>query len=455
MQLGIEVGSDAIAMAALDGSGSLVASVSVRDMSIDGALNRGFASLNPEILESVSCVVIVIHDEIQAGQLQQTAVLRLSGPAHPALGPLAVWPSELSARIGHLVETISGGATLAGTSISEPDWKRVADFARRAAEAGVLGFAVCAAGSPTRPDLEESCAEAIASAAQGLSITLSHTLGGSGLRDRENAAVLNAALRPWAAGFSEAIERTLNTHGIDAPAYVARTSGGAVVLEYFRQNPIVCIDGASGCLFAGAAHLAKLSDAVVVDAGRDGIRSVILESGEMPTRPESFYDSAVRMSVAEVAYEQLAWEDLNLGVAPPHRVGQPARPDPGNRQLNLAAALTIGGFNSPMIVVGPRAMDLAPELVPENAEFAAAVGAARSPVRAELERVIRVDELRTLAQAVEQATEDALNLALEAGADRATIRIERLAHAPMSYLPPGFHRIVVRSAGEPKSAVSA
>lgn len=344
---------------------------------------------------------------------------------------------------------------MAGTGISDPDLRQVADLARRATDAGVPRIAVCGAGSPTRPDLEESCAEAITSVAPELSITLSHTLGGSGLRDRENAAVLNAALRPWAAAFSETLEETLKSHGIHAPVYVARTSGGAVVLEHFRQFPIVCIDGASGCLFAGAAHLANLSDAVVVDAGHDGIRSVILESGRLPTRPESSYDSAIRMSVAEVAYEQLAWKDLNLRPFPPHHLGPPARSEPRNRHLNLAAALMLGSFNSPMIVVGPRAMELAPELVPEYALFAAAVGAARSPVRAELERVIRVDETRTLAQALAQAQEDAVNLSVEAGADRVTIRIERLEHAPMSYLPPGFHRVAVGAAGEPKSARSA
>ena len=455
MHLGIEVRSDAVALAVIDRSDSLAASVSVEAASMTDALNRGLASLKAEIVEAISCVLIAIHPEAQAGQLQKTAVIRLSGPAHPALRPLAAWPDTLSARIGTIVETIAGGATLAGGSISELDRKQVVTLVQRAVDSGVVHFAVSAAGSPTRPDLEGYCAEAIASVAPGLSITLSHTLGGSGLRDRENAAVLNAALRPWAAGFSEALGLTLKAHGIDAPAYVARTSGGAVSLEYFRQFPIMCIDGVSGCLFAGAAHLAKLSDAVVVDAGHDGIRSVILDSGTLPTRPESSYDSAVRMSVAEVAYEHLAWKDLNLGVSPPHHLGPPARSEPRNRHLNLDAALMLGGFRSPLIVVGPRAMELAPELVPEFDVFAAAVGAARSPVRTELERIIRVDETRALGQAVAQAQEDAVNLSVEAGAERSSIRIERLEHAPMSYLPPGFHRIVVGAAGEPKSATSA
>lgn len=450
MHLGIEVRSDAIALAVIDSSESLAASVSVEAASMTDALSRGLAGLKAEILEAISCVLIAIHPEAQAGQLQRTAVIRLSGPAHPSLGPLASWPDTLSARIGAFVETIAGGATLAGGSISELDRKQVLTLTRRAVDAGVLHFAVSAAGSPTRPDLEEYCAEAIASVAPGLSITLSHTLDGRGLRDRENAAVLNAALRPWAAGFSESLGLTLKAHGIDVPTYVARSPGGAVVLEYFRQFPILCIDGASACLFTGAAHLAKLSDAVVVDAGHDGIRSVILEAGALPTRPDSSYQSQVRMSVPEVAYEMLEWQDLKFMDVQHHVVSAP-RFGVGKKHPDLIAALSLGGFKSPVVVVGPRAAELAPELVPQHSAFAAAVGAALSPVRVELERVIRVDEGESLADAVAQAEEDAVNLAIEAGSDKATIRIDRITHAPMSYLPPGFHRIVVGAAGDPKS----
>lgn len=62
-------------------------------------------------------------------------------------------------------------------------------------------------------------------------VTLSHRIAGLGLLERENAAILNAALRPLAARMVPAFSAALRALGVRAPLYLTANDGTLMSAE--------------------------------------------------------------------------------------------------------------------------------------------------------------------------------------------------------------------------------
>src|SRR5213076_160570 len=99
------------------------------------------------------------------------------------------------------------------------------------------------------------------------SVTLSHTLGRIGLLERENAALLNAALtdlaRTTIAGFRAAIAAS----HIAAPLYLTQNDGTVMSAETAMALPVMSFASGATNSMRGAAFLSGLADAMVVDVG--------------------------------------------------------------------------------------------------------------------------------------------------------------------------------------------
>ncbi|MFI6597479.1 hypothetical protein ACIBHX_14590 [Nonomuraea sp. NPDC050536] len=177
-----------------------------------------------------ACVAMDLEQAPRA----RVAVIRIGGPCPPSLGPPG----------GSGVATIvRGGHSLTGRQLAPLDTEAVRSFA---AGCGLARFAVTAVGSPVTSDHELAAAEVVAAAVPGARITLSYEFSRAGLREREDTAVLNAALGPEAWRLADEIERELP----GLPLYFARSAGGLVSAHYFRRYPLVCYRGLS----AGAAR---------------------------------------------------------------------------------------------------------------------------------------------------------------------------------------------------------
>ena len=107
--------------------------------------------------------------------------------------------------------------------------------------------------------LAEECPEA--------AVTLSHDLGRIGLLERENAALLNAALvelaRTTVAGFTRAIAAS----GIAAPLYLTQNDGTVMAAEIAAALPVMSFASGATNSMRGAAFLSGLADAMVIDVG--------------------------------------------------------------------------------------------------------------------------------------------------------------------------------------------
>lgn len=365
MILGVEYGAPATTVAAL----------------LDGVLTSGAAGPARAV-----CVAV----DLDTVRLAPVAALRIAGPCPPSLEPLVGWPDGSG-----VAAIVSGGHSLTGRGTAPLDADAVARFA---ASCGLSDFAITAAGSPVTADHELAAAEIIAAEVPGARITLSYEFGRPGLRERENSAIMNAALSPEADRIADAL-------AADAPLYFARTGHGLVSAHYFRRYPLVCYLGAFTSALRGGAALACRTDTAVQ------VRS--------PGRPPR--------------------TGLVAGGAP--------RTASNSRGMNVAVPVEVEADEG--VVVGALAAQAGDGwMVPERAELAIAYGAALATPAAEVERIVQAKGRAELDRALGDAHDEALARVVSAGAAPGSARITQTTVNPLSYLPDGLYRVGVSAEGD-------
>src|SRR5207244_12725376 len=119
------------------------------------------------------------------------------------------------------------------------------DELRRVAEEiggrGIRQAAISAVFSPIDGGHERRAAEMLAAMVPGLEVTCSVDIGRMGLLQRENAAILNAALRPLARTTVDAFEAALAALGLaPVPAlYLTQNDGTLMAADYARRFPVL------------------------------------------------------------------------------------------------------------------------------------------------------------------------------------------------------------------------
>ena len=98
-------------------------------------------------------------------------------------------------------------------------------------------------------------------------MTLSHRLGRIGLLERENAALLNAALADLAQVTIDGFRAAITASGIDAPLFITQNDGTVMAAETAMALPVMSFASGATNSMRGAAFLSGLKDAMVVDVG--------------------------------------------------------------------------------------------------------------------------------------------------------------------------------------------
>ncbi|MFD7733814.1 hydantoinase/oxoprolinase family protein [Kitasatospora phosalacinea] len=434
MRLGIDLGRVTTCAVLVDGGGAVVRGARVGSLPSAGAsVGRVLASLGP-LPELTAAALATRHDRGPVVPAR-VAVLRIARPSHPALAPLADWPAGARALVEGQVGLAVGGSTLTGQPLGELDRAAVRAFAERAAAAGLSAFAVCAAGAPARPEPEWAAAETISQLVPGARITLSHEFGAAGLRERENTAVVDAALGGWAGELVGQVTAALRAAGSAAPLFVARDDGGLVSAEYFGRHPVVGAAGSTGSALVGAALRAGARRVVAVDVARDEMRCAVVVDGEL-VRAEA---AAGPFGVRTVSGGP---DVLRSPVVDPLRRPAVARALV-ERVRELAPDSEVGWSGGACADAGAPAGDAGAG--PDDA----ALAAARAGCRIEFDQVVVAVGREELEESLESAREQALSRVLSAGAVPGTARVDRLVRTPLAYLPPGAYRLRVRALGTP------
>lgn len=430
--------------------------------------------------------------------------LRLGAPATRGIPPFSSWPSFPRDAVDGGSEIVGGGYQFDGRPIAELDERAVAAAARRAKDTGVSQIAVAGVFSQINPEQEKRAAEIILDVAPDTEVSLSSEVGRIGLLERENAAIMNASLRPLAARVVDAFGHALELLGVRAPYFVSQNDGTLMQASHLRRYPVLTFAAGPTNSLRGAAWLTGVDNALVADIGGTttdigvlvngfprqssvhvdigGVRTnfripdilsiglgggsfVRGEPGSITVGPQStgfrllqegriFGGQTLTASDVAVAAGKAAFGD-------PQKVSDLA-PSYVREALTVMQRLVEVGLDrmktsidpAPLVLVGGGAILIGDQLQgvsqvlkPELAGVANAVGAAIGQVSGEVDRIYNIAEGEREA-ALNDAARRAEELAVKAGAAPGTIEIIDAEAAPLQYLPGGATRVVCRVVGD-------
>jgi N-methylhydantoinase A/oxoprolinase/acetone carboxylase beta subunit len=441
-----------------------------------------------------------VNAVIQRRSLAQIAAIRIGLPASASLPPFCDWPADLASLVRGQVFMLEGGHEYDGREFMPFDEAGMRDAARKIRDSGLHAVAIAASFSPLDSSHEERARAILAEECPGAAVTLSHELGRIGLLERENAALLNAALTDLArvtiAGFREAIAASR----IEAPLYLTQNDGTVMSAGAAMALPVMSFASGATNSMRGAAFLTGLEDAVVVDVGgtssdigqlRRGFpreANSVVEIGEVRTlfrMPDLLSiglggGSIIRQNPLQIGPQsvgyRLSQEALVFGGKTPTatdaavaaglvRIGDPKKAAAIPRELARAVLdkarakledaidrMKTEAGDVPLIAVGGGAF-LVPDRLAgvsevirvEHGDCANAVGAAIAQISGETDQVYRE---MTREAAIAAAEAQAIERAVAAGAERGGLQIVDVEDMPIAYLPGNAVRVRVRVAGE-------
>jgi N-methylhydantoinase A/oxoprolinase/acetone carboxylase beta subunit len=509
MRIGIDVGGTHTDAVVLDG-GRVVAAAKVATTPDIGSGIRAAltavtsqAAVGPDRVMAVMLGTTQFANAIVEGErLAPVGVVRCALPLGTALPPLVDWPQRLRARVEGVVAQVRGGLEVNGTRVAPLDEAAVAAAAREMRQRGVRAVAVSSVFSPVDAGVERRAAAIVRDVLPDADVVLSAEIGSLGLLERENAAILNAALLPLARTVVDGFREALAALDITAPLYFTQNDGTLMSADYARRFPVRTVGSGPTNSMRGAMALTGEADAAVVDVGGTTTDVGVLVGG-FP-RPASLtvslggvrtnfrmpdvlslgigggsrvHDQPVRVGPDSVGYRltelglafggdvatatdaAIAAGRVRLGAR--ERV-QGAFPDGGRAVLAWIQARIEEAIDRvkpsrealPVVVVGggsflvPDALEGASRVVrPEHYAVANAMGAALAQVGGEIDKVVAY-EGRPRAEVLDELRAEAIERAVEAGADRERTEVVELEEVPLAYLPQNAARVRVRAVGD-------
>jgi N-methylhydantoinase A/oxoprolinase/acetone carboxylase beta subunit len=507
-RIGIDVGGTNTDAVLLEGDQVLKAVKTPTTADVMTGVRLALAGVAPAVgAVGVQAVMIgtthFVNAVVQRRELAPVGALRIGLPASRSLPPFCDWPADLAALARGQVHMVEGGHDYDGRPIMPLDERAVAAAAQSMRAAGIGCIAIASIFSPLDPSMEIRAAEIVRQEMPDASITLSRDLGRIGLLERENVALMNAALAPLAQRTVAAFEEALRQAGIAAPLFITQNDGTVIRAELAARFPVLSFASGPTNSMRGAAFLTGVKDALVVDVGGTTSDVGALKSG-FPREANAVVQvggvrTLFRMPdlhsfglgggshVRQGADGRVAIGPDSVGFRLPERARIFGGPDLTTSDVAVAAGLLalgdasrVAGLDSafvdavlseaarmledsvdrmkteatavPLLAVGGGAF-LVPDRLPgisevmrpANAAVANAVGAAIAQVSGESDQVFQ-GLSRT--EAMAEAERIARDRAVESGADRDSLALVDIEDLPLAYLPGGALRVRARVVGE-------
>ncbi|MDP2955753.1 MAG: hydantoinase/oxoprolinase family protein [Longimicrobiales bacterium] len=273
-RIGIDVGGTNTDAVLIGDSGVLAAVKTPTTENVTGGIRRALADLLALLGGDAGRVDAVMvgtthftNAVVQRRDLEAVAALRIGLPSGRSLPPFVDWPEDLAAIARGGVFMVAGGHEVDGRPLVPFDEAATREAAARIRDLGIRSVAVSAVFSPLTPECEVRAADILLEVIPGVSVTLSHDLGRIGLLERENAALLNAALVSLARRTTRAFSEALEGSGIQAPLYLTQNDGTVMRADFADAFPVYSFSSGPTNSMRGAAYLSGLTDAMVVDVG--------------------------------------------------------------------------------------------------------------------------------------------------------------------------------------------
>jgi N-methylhydantoinase A/oxoprolinase/acetone carboxylase beta subunit len=441
---------------------------------------------------------------VEARHLCRVGVLRLGAPSTLAIRPLVDWPTALKDVVHGHTEIIGGGFNYDGRPITPLSADEVKRAAREFRARGIEAIAVSSVFAPVNTQQEQEVESILREEIPGSRIVLSGRIGRIGLIERENAAVMNAALLPMAERVVDAFRRALNDLGLRAPFYISQNDGTLLAPDVVARYPVLTFASGPTNSMRGAAFLSGKRETLVLDIGGTttdvgalvhgfpressvavdigGVRTnfrmpdllsiglgggslVSAQGGRVRVGPRSVghrittealvfggtqltaTDIAVAAGYAEVGdrgrVAQLDRALVSAAVDEIHRLAEEALDRIRTSSAAVPAVLVGGGS----ILINRDLRGCESITVPPRAGVANAIGAAIAQVSGVVDRVFSYEKLGREG-ALAEAKDEAIRQAVAAGAQPDSIGITDIEELPLEYLPGAAVRIRVKAVGD-------
>lgn len=280
---------------------------------INAAIQHMFTSTSPAIdpANVASVTIGTTHFvnavvERDARRLCKVAVLRLAGPFGKHAPPCVDWPADMRELVlGHW-GSVKGGLEVDGILIAELDEEAIREQCRLIKELGIRSIVVNGVFSPidTVYLQEERAAEIIREAlgAEDVDVVLSKEVANLGFLERENAAILNAAILPFARKTIRSFQDPVKKLGLDCPVFITQNDGTILSGEAASRLPIRTFSSGPTNSMRGAAFLTHGEETegkalMVVDVGGTTTDVGLLLANGFPRQQAAYSDLAgVRMN---------------------------------------------------------------------------------------------------------------------------------------------------------------
>jgi len=438
--------------------------------------------------------------------LSKVGVLRLAAPSGYAIPPFIEWPKDILETLNYFYVIVKGGYEYNGALISEIDKEEIKSALKEIKKRGAEALAVSCVFSLVNDEQERTVFEMAREIfGNEFPITLSNEIGSIGIIERENAAILNAAISKLADNAYSSFQDVLRKHGIEADLFITQNDGTLMSIAYAKKYHVLTIASGPTNSLSGAAFLTEMQEGIVVDVGGTTTDVGILSKG-FPRESSS----AVEIGGVRTNFRMPDLITLGLGggslintnsniTIGPQSVGYlihtEAKIFGGNTltATDIAVAAGISRLGNPelvedldktlvsssidiikdmveevidkmktiaapvpVIIVGggsiliPDQLKGASEVIkPEHFEVANAIGAAIAQVSGSIDGVFDV-ATKGREVVIEDVKASAVAEAIKAGADESTIEIVELEEIPLAYLPSNAVRFRVKAVGELK-----
>ncbi len=439
---------------------------------------------------------------VERQALSRIAVIRIGLPSGRGMPPMVDWPQDMIDALNSEIYNLHGGYLYNGWPIAQIRDDEINAAIIDIQRNGIKNIAIAAAFSPMNNTPETQVAEKIRAVIPDARITLSHHFGRLGLMERENAAIMNTSLLPFASEVVSSFLGALAKRGLTCPAFISQNDGTLMSADFVKAYPALTFASGPTNSLRGAYKLTGLEDAIVVDIGGTTSDIGVLQNG-FPR------ESNVVVNVGGIRTNFRMPDILAIGLGGgslvsqegkkigPQSVGHKlvtdglvfggntltitdilvasGKADIGDKacvahldpEMVTQASATMhkmlndniemmkpGGVDMPVILVGGGGILVTQGLQstsniyrPENAGVANAIGAAIAQVGGETERMLSYRETPR-EEAIASVTLAATERAIKAGADPKTIRAVDIEETAVPYMDEGATRVRVKVIGE-------
>ncbi|GAA0477430.1 hydantoinase/oxoprolinase family protein [Parasphingorhabdus litoris] len=509
MRIGIDVGGTHTDAVILDGDHVIAATKALTSADVVGGITDALDSLLKDGAVSQDMIQTVMigttqftNAIVQRRELSPVAAVRISLPSGRGMPPMVDWPADIAEAMGGHIYTLHGGYLYDGFPVADIRDDEIASLIKDLLKKSIKNIAIASAFSPMNAEPEKIVAAKIRAAIPDARITVSHSFGRLGLMERENAAIMNTTLLPFADKVVSSFLDALANRGLHSPTYISQNDGTLMSADFVRAYPALTFASGPTNSLRGAHKLTGLQEAIVVDIGgttsdigvlQGGFpreSNVVIEIGGVRTNfrmpdilaiglgggslvldegrtigPQSVGHNLVTEGLV-FGGETLTTTDI-LVASGAADIGDASKVAHIPKTTVEQAGFTMhekldqsiemmkpGGKEMPVILVGGGAILVTGGLRaasqlhrPENSGVANAIGAAIAQIGGEAERLMSYRETPR-EEAIKKVTDEAKGRAVEAGAESSSIKAVDIEETAVPYMDEGATRIRVKVIGD-------